>query len=139
MRHLMMVPGLVLVVSAWLVPVAQAQAPTTPAVPGHDRRMESLAVIGPGLLHEHMEGMIKQLSAAVKQMAAMVGAERMDAERMKRVGMFMADVADMLGEMPAIEARGRETPDLAMRDLSVMMSRLADLLRQMADLASALR
>jgi hypothetical protein len=101
--------------------------------------MEGLAAIGPGLLHEHMQGMVKQLSASLKQMAAMVGSGRMDAERMQRMGALMAEVADMLGEMPAIEARVRQTPDLAMRDMSVMMTRLSDLLRQMAELQSAMR
>jgi hypothetical protein len=101
--------------------------------------MEGLAAIGPGLLHEHMEGMVKQLSASLKQMAAMVGSGRMDAERMQRLSAAMADVADMLGEMPAIEARGRQTPDLAMRDMSAMMARLANLLQQMAELQSGMR
>jgi hypothetical protein len=101
--------------------------------------MEGLAAIGPGLLHDHMEGMVKQLSGALKQMAAMVGSGRMDQEQMRRLGAVMTDVAEMLGEMPGIEARTRQTPDLAMRDMSVMMERLGTLVKQMAELQSGMR
>jgi len=139
MRHGRIVLVLALTATAWLGPSASAQGQQAPAAPDHGPRMEGLAAIGPGLLHDHMEGMVKQLSASLKQMAAMVGSGRMDAERMQRMGTLMADVADMLGEMPAIEARARQTPDLAMRDMSVMMTRLSDLLRQMAELQSTMR
>lgn len=124
---------------AWLGPAASVQGQQAPDAPGHGPRMEGLAAIGPGLLHEHMEAMVKQLSAALKQMATMVGSGRMDSERMQRLGVGMTDLADMLGEMPAIEARSRQTPDLAMRDMSVMMARLANLLQQMAELQSGMR
>lgn len=83
--------------------------------------------------------MIKRLSASVKQMPAMVGSGRMDSERTQRLGALMTDLADMLGEMPAIEARSRQTPDLAMRDMSAIMARLANLLQQMAELQSGMR
>lgn len=124
---------------AWLGSSASAQGQQAPAAQEHGRRMEGLAAIGPGLLHDHMEAMIKQLSASLKQMAAMIGSARMDAEQMRRTGALMTDLADMLGEMPAIEARGRQTPDLAMRDMSVMMTRLGDLLQQVAELQSAMK
>lgn len=136
-RRIALVPALVGLV--WLGPSATVQGQQAPAAPDHGPRMEGLATIGPGLLHDHMEGMVKQLSGALKQMAALVGSRRMDAEGMQRMGALMADVADMLGEMPAIEARARQTPDLAMRDMSVMMGRLANLLQQMAELQSGIR
>ncbi len=139
MRHGRIVLVLALAAISWLGPSPSAHGQQPPTGPDHGQRMEGLAVIGPGLLHDHMEGMIKQLSASLKQMAAMVGSGRMDAERMQRMGALMADLADMLGEMPAIEARGRQTPDLVMRDMSTMMARLANLLQQMAELQSAMR
>lgn len=135
--------GIVLVLAltgvAWLGPAASAQGQQAPAPQEHGRRMEGLAAIGPGLLHDHMEGMIKQLSTSLKQMAAMVGSARMDAERMQRTGALMTDLADMLGEMPAIEARGRQSPDLAMRDMSVMMQRFAEVRQRTSELRSAVR
>lgn len=55
--------GIVLVLAltgvAWLGPAASAQGQQAPAAPGHGARMEGLATIGPGLLHEHMEAMVK--------------------------------------------------------------------------------
>jgi hypothetical protein len=138
MRYRKIVLVLALAGVAWLGSAALAQGQQVPAAPDHGKRMEGLAAIGPGLLHDHMEGMVKQLSGALKQMAALVGSGRMVAERMQRMGALMADVADMLGEMPAIEARARQTPDLAMRDMSVMMKRLADLTQQMSELQSAM-
>ncbi len=72
-------------------------------------------------------------------MAAIVGSGRMGADRMQRTGALMADVADMLGEKPATESRVRHRPDLAMRDMSVMMERLARLIRRMAELRSGMR
>lgn len=70
--------------------------------------------------------MVKQFSALVKQMAAMVGSARMDAERMQRLGAVMADVADMLGEMRAIESGARQGSDLVMRDRDRRHLLLAD-------------
>lgn len=139
MRHGRIVLVLALAAISWLGPSPSAHGQQPPTGPDHGQRMEGLAVIGPGLLHEHMEGMVKQLSALVKQMAAMAGSPRMDPERMQRLGAVMADVADMLGEMPAIETRARQTPDLAMRDMSAMMERLAGLMKRMAELQSGMQ
>ncbi len=117
------------------VGTAYAESPGPPKPSSsHGQRMEWEAAVGPGLLHQHMETMIRQMSGMVSLMGKMAATGTMGSGTMRRMAEAMSEIADMLGEMPAVDRLAAKRPDLAMRDMDTMMARLNALDRRMQGL-----
>ncbi len=99
--------------------------------PGEGVMMWS-AMVGPGLLHEHMNSMTRQMSSMIRMMSRMMESEKMDAKRMKTMSEIMEEMSTMMGEMPAVREMAEERPDMAMKDMGKMMKTMSELMEKMA-------
>ncbi len=114
--------------------LAMAQEKTPKEMkPGEGVMMWS-AMVGPGLLHEHMNSMTQQMSSMIWMMSRMMKSGKMDAKQMKTMSEIMEEMSTMMSETPAVRKMMEEQPDMAMKDMGKMMKTMSELMDKMAEM-----
>lgn len=114
------------------ISTAMAQEQTQKMVnPGAGTMMWS-GMVGPGMLHAHMDSMIMQMSGMVRMMSRMMESGKMDEKNMKYMSEMMEEISNMMTEIPAVQTMMDKQPDLAMKDMGKMTKTMSELMEKMA-------
>jgi hypothetical protein len=120
--------------------VALAEEKATRASSSSDRgRMMWSAMVGAGLLHEHMKSMIQQMAGITRMMSEMIASGKMDEGKMKIMSEIMAEMSDMMDEIPAVQDMMDKVPGTAMKNMSRMTKTMSEIMDRIADMMSVIQ
>jgi hypothetical protein len=97
------------------------------------------AMVGAGLLHEHMKSMIQQMAGITRMMSELIASGKMDERRMKTMSEIMAEMSDMMDEIPAVQDMMDRIPGTAMKNMSRMTKTMSEIMARLADMMNVMQ